>query len=442
MLSQEYRLLPQNPLETIEAYLHAGGGKAIMKALAIPREQIISEITRSGLRGRGGAGFPTGLKWATVAHDPCPVKYFVCNAAEGEPGTFKDRMLIRMNPYRLLEGIAIGAYAVGARKAFVVMKTSFEKEYNALSHALREMTAQNLLGGVPIEIIRGPEDYLLGEEKALLEVIEGGPALPREAEYPPYVKGLFITNPWELNPAVVNNVETLSNIPNIIANGTEWFRKIGTTDSPGTMIFTVSGDVRTPGVYELPLGTTLRELIYEYAGGPFPGKEIKAIFSGVSNAVILPGVLNVQLGFDTMRAIGSGLGSGGFIVYDSSTCMVQAAYTFSKFLWMESCNQCSACKRGTDISTTNLRKLILGEGGMETIGHITEGAIIAPQGNRCFLPVEHQQNILSILKEFTDEFVAHVERGCQTCREVLLPKILDHDAEQHVFTYSEGRTQP
>ncbi|MDP4219689.1 MAG: NADH-ubiquinone oxidoreductase-F iron-sulfur binding region domain-containing protein [Bacteroidota bacterium] len=434
--------MPENPVENIESYLNAGGGKAIIKALTMSREQIISEITRSGLRGRGGAGFPTGLKWATVAHDPCSVKYFVCNAAEGEPGTFKDRMLIRMNPYQLLEGIAIGAYAVGAQNAYIVMKTSFEKEYTALSLALDAMAEHHLLGEISIVITRGPEDYLLGEEKAMLEVIEGGLAMPREAEYPPYVKGLFVTNPWELNPAVVNNVETLSNIPNIITRGTEWFRRIGTTDSPGTMIFTLSGNVRKPGVYELPMGSTLRELIFDCGGGLFPKKKIKAIFSGVSNAVILPYSLDVQLGFDTVRAIGSGLGSGGFVVFDDTTCMVQAAYTFSNFLWMESCNQCSACKRGTDISTINLRKLINGEGGPETIEGIRQGAVLAPQGNRCFLPVEHQQIILSIIREFAEEFTLHSERGCETCHKVVLPKIFDLDTHNHLFTYSEGRSQP
>jgi NADH:ubiquinone oxidoreductase subunit F (NADH-binding) len=439
---QEQRLLPAKPIESFEAYIAAGGGTGLAQALTMSPEQVIVAVNRSGLRGRGGAGFPTGMKWATVAHDPCPVKYFVCNAAEGEPGTFKDRMLMRMNPYQLLEGIAIGAYAISAREAYLVMKKSFEREHDALSLAMNEMAAQNRLGAIPIKIVEGPEDYLLGEEKALLEVIEGGLAMPREAQYPPYIKGLFITDPWQLNPAVVNNAETLSNIPQILAKDTDWFRSTGTTDSPGTMVFTVSGDVVRPGVFELALGTPLRELVFEHAGGLLPERKLKAIFSGVSNAVILPNSLDTLLAFDTMKAIGSGLGSAGFIVYDDTTCMVQLAHTFSRFLWIESCDQCSACKRGTDISTINLQKLIDGEGSEETIQSVVQGAVMAPQGNRCFLPVEHQQLILSMVAAFGEEFHAHLEHGCFGHRKVALPKMEDFDEARRVFTYSEGRTQP
>jgi NADH-quinone oxidoreductase subunit F len=236
-------LLPRNPVDSLDVYLAADGGKALGKALNMPPERVIAEVKKSGLRGRGGAGFPTGAKWASVAHDPCPTKYVVCNGAEGEPGTFKDRMLLRKNPYQILEGIAIAAYSVNAKKAFLCIKKSFEKETISVRKALSEMSAGGYLGPTPIELVLGPDDYLYGEEKALLEVIEGRDALPREAQLPPYVKGLFVTDPLELNPAVVNNVETLSNVPNIILRGSEWFRSTGTVDTPGTMLFTVSGDV-------------------------------------------------------------------------------------------------------------------------------------------------------------------------------------------------------
>jgi NADH:ubiquinone oxidoreductase subunit F (NADH-binding) len=436
------KILPDTSLETIQAYKTLGGGKALEKALAMPRERVIAEIKKSGLRGRGGAGFPTGLKWASVAHDPCPVKYVVCNAAEGEPGTFKDRMLMRRNPYQLLEGIAIGAYAVDARKAYVVIKKSFKAEWTDLNRALKEMTANRSIGNIPIEIIRGPEDYLLGEEKALLEVIEGGAAMPREAGYPPYIKGLFVKDPSELNPAVVNNAETLSNVPHIILNGAEWFRSFGTADAPGTMLFTVSGDIKTQGVFELPMGTTLRDLLYKHCGGPLSGRKIKAVFSGVSNAVIMPSMFDTPLTFDAMNSAGSGLGSGGFIVYDDTTCMVRVAHMFARFLWIESCNQCSACKQGTDRSTVNLYKLIQGKGDESTVQNVIEGAVTAPQGNRCYLPFEHLHITTSILRNFSEEFIAHYKRGCKSCRELTLPKLEDYDDKKHVFTYSSGRSQP
>lgn len=265
--------------------------------------------------------------------------------------------------------------------------------------------------------------------------------MPRESGYPPYVKGLFVTNPSELNPAVVNNAETLSNIPGIILNGADWFRTFGAADTPGTMLFTVSGDVKQPGVYELPMGITLRDLFYKHGGGPLPGRKIKAVFSGVSNAVIMPAMFDTPLTFDSMNAAGSGLGSGGFIVYDDTACMVRVAHMFARFLWIESCNQCSACKQGTDRSTTNLNKLIQGKGNAATVQNVIEGAVTAPQGNRCYLPFEHLHITTSIVNNFSDEFIAHFKRGCNTCREVTLPKMEDYDEKKHAFTYSSGRNQ-
>lgn len=435
-------LLPEKPIERLEAYRAAGGGAALAKALALPRETIIAEVKLSGLRGRGGAGFPTGVKWASVAHDPCPTKYFVCNGAEGEPGTFKDRMLMRRNPYQLLEGIAIGAYAVGAKKAFLGIKRSFEKEAAAVRRALEEMQAAGRLGPTPIELVLGPEDYLYGEEKALLEVIEGHDPLPREKDFPPYVKGLFVKYPSELNPAVVNNVETLSNVPHILARGATWFRSIGTSDTPGTMVFSVSGDVETPGVYELPMGTPLGELVRRCGGGLRPGRQLKAIFSGVSNAAILPADLETPLDFGSMRQIGAGLGSGGFIVYDDTACMVRVAHMFSRFLWLESCNQCISCKEGTQYATANLEKFIDGSASEVDLSEVIHGAMRAPTGNRCYLPVEHSLLIPSIVRNFSQEFMAHARRGCQECREAVLPLMRDFDESRHVFSYSPGRQAP
>ena len=415
-------LLPEKPVESLDAYLSEGGGEALNKALTMPREQVIAEVKKSGLRGRGGGGFPTGLKWAGVAHDPCPTRYLVCNGSEGEPGSFKDHMLMRKNPYQLLEGIAIAAYAIKAKKAFLGVKASSQKEVGAVKRAIDEMLKGNVLGPTPIELVLGPEDYLFGEEKALLEVIEGRDPMPREADNPPYVDGLFITDPAEPNPTVVNNVETLSNIPHIVRHGAAWFRTIGTPDSPGTMIFTVCEDVQRPGVYELPMGTTLRSLLYDYAGGPLPGRQFKAFLSGVANPVVLPSRLDTPMDFNSLRAIGSGLGSGGFIVYDNTACMVRVAHMFATFLWLESCNQCSSCKIGTNQSMTYLQKLIAGSGDESDIDFVIEGAMMAPHGNRCYLPVEHSLSCPSIVGSFSREFNAHYRRGCQDCRDWYFPR--------------------
>ena len=438
MTSLPYRrLLPERAIESLDEYVAGTGGQALAIALTITRERVIAEIKKSGLRGRGGGGFSTGMKWASVAHDPCPTKYLVCNGAEGEPGTFKDRYLMRKNPYQLLEGIAIAAYAINAKKAFLGIKKSFEKEYEAVSRALAEMLADGALGLTPIEIVRGPEDYLFGEEKALLEVIEGGDALPREPDLPPYVKGLFVTDPAELNPAVVNNVETLCNVPGIVLRGADWFRSVGTKDSPGTMVFTLTGDVERPGIYELPMGTSLRTMIENYGGGVTSGRPLKAIFSGVSNAVIMPPAFDTPLDFGSMQGIGSGIGSGGFIIYDDSNCVVQIAYRFCEFLFVESCFQCIACKSGTNQATSALRRLIDGTGSGADVELALAGARSAPRANRCYLPVEASLLIPSIVLNFLPEFVRHYGRGCKGCREIVTPKLADFDESTGRFTYAK-----
>ena len=273
-------LLSGEPVATIEDYLEADGGAGLAEAKKRPPEEVVEEIRRSGLRGRGGAGFPTGIKWRTVRYDPCPTRYVVCNAAEGEPGTFKDRWLLRMNPYQVLEGLAIAGKAVGAAAAFIGVKSSFEPEITRLQKAMDDMASRDMLGAIPFELVGGPDEYLFGEEKALLEVIEGNPPLPRIV--PPFMEGLF-REPGSPNPTVVNNVETLANVPHILRNGAAWFGSIGTDTSPGTMVFTLSGDIVRPGLYELPLGHSLRDLVETIGGGPPDGRTMKVIVPGASS---------------------------------------------------------------------------------------------------------------------------------------------------------------
>ena len=305
---------------------------------------LVQEVQLSHLRGRGGAGFPTGTKWSSVLHGEGGTHYAVCNAAEGEPGTFKDRVLMRRNPYVVLEGLLIATHAVAATSAYLATKSSYQREVTRLSGALEEMVAAGWVD-LPVHIVTGPEEYLFGEEKALLEVIEGNEPLPRWL--PPYLHGLFATMPqigWEAqpadplvraqgdaNPTLVNNVETLANVPYILARGPEWFRAMGTAESSGTVCCTVIGDVRRADVVEVPLGTLLVDVI-ERCGGVAPGRSVRAVLSGVSNAVITADLLATPVSYEDLAAAGSGLGSAGFIVYDDTTCMVEVAAMMSRFL--------------------------------------------------------------------------------------------------------------
>ena len=427
-------LLPDRPVASLEEYRATGGGEGLARALDLGPAATIEEVRRSGLRGRGGAGFPTGIKWRTVDEDPCPTRFVVCNAAEGEPGTFKDRWLLRMNPYQVVEGVAIASLAVGARRAFVGIKSGYEREITALQNALLEMAGADLLGGVAVEMVGGPDEYLFGEEKALLEVLEGNLPMPRIV--PPFMEGLFRT-PGSPNPTVVNNVETLANIPHILREGAEWFRSVGTEGSPGTMVFTLSGDVRNPGMYELPLGYSLRDLIYAVGGGPPEDRTLKAIFPGASSTVMIPEQLDVPLDFDAMRAVGSGLGSGGFVVYDDSTCMVRAARAYSRFLYVESCAQCPACKHGTGEITRLLEVVDRGRAADIDIETILARCLTVTDGQRCALPSGESLLVQSVIQVFGPEFRDHAGRGCLLGREVRVPKFVDFDETAGGFVYDE-----
>lgn len=425
------------PVTSLDEYLAADGSKGFLVAQELTGEEILDEIQRSGLQGRGGAGFPTGRKWASVRQQPCPTTYVVCNAAEGEPGTFKDRWLLRNNPYQVLEGTVIAARAVGAREAFVALKKRFTTEQATLVRARDELAAAGLLGDVRVEIVLGPDDYLFGEEKALLEVIEGNQALPRIL--PPYQVGLF-AGPGSSNPTVMNNAETLAHVARILSHDAESFRSLGTETSPGTMLFTVCGDVRQPGVYELPLGTPLRVLLEDVAGGPPEGRSIKAVVPGVSDALLTADELDTPLAFDAMRDAGSGLGSGGFIVYDDTACMVAATATLSRFLAVESCGQCPACPQGCQQITEALERLEAGDAGEADLKTIRSRLRSVTGGHRCGLPVGEQRLVSSVLEAFPDEVTAHLEESCPRPRELSSPFLTDLDSDGAGFVTSELAT--
>lgn len=439
MVALTRRLLPAEPYRSLDAYLADGGGGGLAGARAIGPGATIEEITLAGVRGRGGAGFPAGLKWRSVATAAGSTKYAVANGAEGEPGTFKDRALMRTNPYAVIEGLLISAFCVGAREVYLALKSSFVKELEALRRALVEVEAAGWLGDVTVTVATGPEEYLFGEEKALLEVIEGNEPLPRWL--PPYLHGLFATAPqlgWEAaepepgdvggdesNPTLVNNVETLAQAAWIMNHGAEAFRELGTQESPGTILCTVVGDVTRPDVVEVPMGSTLREVI-DLCGGPAAGRAVKAVFSGVANGVITAEHLDTPLTYEDMAAIGSGLGAGGYIVYDDSACMVEVASTLSRFLYVESCGQCPPCKLGTGQITEILERIRDGKGVEHDLPEIEKRLRFVADGNRCFLPVQERTMISSILREYPEDVAAHLDGFCPSNRaEIRHPKIAD-----------------
>jgi NADH-quinone oxidoreductase subunit F len=433
------------PITSLEQYREVGGVTAFERTLSTRPEAIVEIIRQAGLRGRGGAGFPTATKWDAARTSPSEIKFVVCNGAEGEPGTFKDRYLMRTNPYQVLEGLAIARHVIGARGAYLSVKRQFQPEIEMLSRAIDELRRETEIAD-EIELVLGPDEYLFGEEKALLEVIEGGLPLPRV--FPPYIHGLFggaYGGPSDQanNPTVVNNVETLTHIPHIINQGARRFRSRGTDESPGTMVFTVCGDVQNPTVRELPLGTTLRELVFDVAGGAAAGRHIMAVFPGLANAVITRQLFDVPLGFDSMKAAGSALGSGGFIVYDDTACMVAVAQIFSRFLYVESCNQCPPCKIGSRQITEHLERLLDGRGAQSDIEGIQAAVGGVEEGQRCYLPTSTSLVVSSILRSFPDDFAAHVHGECGLRHDLVLPKITDYrPGEGFTYDLNYVRKQP
>jgi NADH-quinone oxidoreductase subunit F len=425
------------PYASYADYLKRRGGSAVEQARARPPEDIVAELERSGLRGRGGAGFPTGTKWRTTMSHECPTRYVVCNAAEGEPGTFKDRYLLRRDPYSMLEGLLIAAHVAGAEEAYVAMKASFTKELARVRAAIEEMSAAGALEDVKVQVVEGPEEYLFGEERALLEVVEGNDPLPREPHYPPYERGLFATA-TSPNPAIVNNVETYARVPDIVRHGAASFREIGTDNTPGPLLFTMSGAVAKPGVYERAAGISLRSLIFEVAGGLGQGRSVKAVLCGVSAAVIGPDKLDTPADHAHMQLIGSGLGSAGFIVLDDRASMVRVAQSVARFLYVESCNQCAACKHGLRTASSAIDELFDAKSATpDDAERALYGARSAPQGNRCYLPVQGSILIPGILRRFSAEFDAQLAAPEGGGAPYLIPKMIDFDEATRTFAYDE-----
>jgi NADH:ubiquinone oxidoreductase subunit F (NADH-binding) len=364
---------------------------------------------------------------------------------------------MRANAYQLVEGVAIAAFAIGARHAYIGVKAAFEWERLALENALAEMADAGLAAEIPITIVAGPSEYLFGEEKALLEVIEGRPPLPRLL--PPYEHGLFAVAPqlgWEptegepghreldqSNPTSVNNCETLCNVPHILARGADWFRSMGTVASPGTIVTTVVGDVARPGYAEVEMGTPLRQVIEEVGGGALDAHRIKAAFSGVANPVLTADRLDTPLSYEAMAAAGTGLGAAGYAVYDETACMVAVAHAFSRFLFVESCGQCPACKLNSEEITNRLAVIDACRGGDDDLEVIGARLREVTDANRCYLGTEEQLLVSSILRSFPEEFADHVEGDCPRHRpDLVVPLIVDLADGKVVYDERQARKQP
>lgn len=446
-------LLPERTVESAEQFFAAGGGTGLAHALRIGVQATVDEITAAGLRGRGGAGFSTGVKWNSVRTAGAGTRFVVANGAEGEPATFKDRMLIRHDPYRIVEGAAIAAFVVGAGTIYLATKRSYRREVEALTRAAVELSASGVLQELSINIVEGPDEYLYGEEKALLEVIEGREPLPRLL--PPYQLGLFASAPpggWESgpvpvqspassNPTLVNNVETMASAAHIMANGAEWFRSRGTDQSPGNVLVTVVGDVQRAGVYEVELGTPFASVL-ESAGGPLPGRGFKAALSGVSNAVLPADLFDTPLTYEHFAAKGTGLGAAGFVVYDDSVNMAVVAHEISRFLSVESCGQCPPCKQGSLSITDHLADVVNGVAEDTVLGQLNALLRSVTDANRCFLGTEEQLVVSSIMRSFPDDIDAFLQGRAGDIRLIDVPLI--KDIEDGVVTYdlTHARKRP
>ena len=397
---------------TLDSYKSRNGYKALEKALNMEPAAITEEVKISGLRGRGGAGFPTGMKWSFLAKNDRP-KYLVCNADEGEPGTFKDRLILEENPHQLVEGMVISGFALGSHKSFVYLRHEFELGYQRLLDAVEEARAAGLVGknilgsGFDHEVVlhRGAGAYICGEETGLIESLEGKKGQPRLK--PPFPALIGVFN----DPTIMNNVESLCNVPWLVTNGGAAYKKFGTEKSPGTKLFSVSGHVKTPGVYEVPLGMPLMDFINECAGGMLDGMKLKCCIPGGSSVPVLTAeeCETANLDYESMNELGTFLGSGGVIVIGEGTCTVEILANLSRFYANESCGQCTPCRDGAAWLYKIVNRIEHGGGRLEDLDDLVDlcdnimGKTICALGDAAAMPV------LAFVKKYRHEFIEHIE---------------------------------
>lgn len=409
-----YRTLHHEKPWSLEAYLSVGGYEVWKKILRekTPPDDIINELKISNLRGRGGAGFPTGLKWSFIPRNKPVQKYVLCNSDEGEPGTFKDRDILRYNPHQLIEGMAIAGYVMNATVGYNYLRGEFHEPFERVERALQEATELGLLGknilgsGVDFELfnVLGAGAYICGEETALMESLEGKKGMPRFK--PPFPANFGIYG----SPTNINNTETFASVPVILQNGGKWFLELGLPNNGGTKIFCVSGHVNKPGNFEIPLGTPFSTLL-EMAGGMKKGRKLKAVIPGGSSVPVLPGeiMMDLNMDYDSLSKAGSMLGSGAVIIMDDKTCMVKVLARISEFYFEESCGQCTPCREGTGWLARILHRILHGQGTHQDIDVLDDvadkimGRTICALGDAAAMPVR------SFIKHFRNEFVYMIE---------------------------------
>ena len=420
MLSRQVRIVLKNcgfidPKE-IKQYIANQGYQGLEKALQMKPEEVIEEIRRSGLRGRGGAGFPTWRKWEICRSSPDSRKYLICNADEGDPGAFMNRSLIEGDPHALLEGILIAGYTIGASEAFIYIRAEYPLAVERLGLAIRQLRNYGLLGegilgsdfSFSISIKKGAGAFVCGEETALISSIEGKRGMPRPRPPFPAVAGL-----WG-KPTVINNVETLATLPHILRNGANWYNQYGTPTSKGTKTFALAGKVERTGLIEVPLGITLRDIVYEIGGGIPGGYEFKAVQTGGPSGGCLPAdCLDLPVDYESLVEAGSIMGSGGMIVMDEKTCAVDIARYFLAFTQKESCGKCVPCRVGTKRMLETLERITRGEGDLEDIENLDTLAETVKNSSLCGLGQTAPNPVLTTLKYFRKEYEAHIqERSC------------------------------
>ena len=375
-------------------------------------DEVIAEVTASGLRGRGGGGFPTGRKWSFAKASQNPVKYVACNADEGDPGAFMDRSILEGDPQCIIEAMAIAGYAIGANRGFVYVRAEYPIAVNRLQIAIDQAREAGFLGenifgsgfDFDMEIRLGAGAFVCGEETALITSIEGNRGEPRPRPPFPAVKGLFG------KPTVLNNVETYANITQIILNGSDWFKSLGTPSSPGTKVFALGGKIKNVGLVEIPMGTTLREIVEEIGGGIPNGKEFKAAQTGGPSGGCIPAkFIDTPIDYDSLLALGSMMGSGGMIILDEDTCMVDIAKFYLEFTVDESCGKCTPCRVGTRRLLQVLDKITSGKGEMKDLETIQELSTHMQSSSLCALGQTASNPVLSTLGYFRDEYLAHIE---------------------------------
>ena len=403
--------------ESLDDFVAAGGYSDLRRALtSMTPAEVREELVKSGLRGRGGAGYPTGLKWNTVAKADGSPKYVICNADEGDPGAFMDRNILESDPHRVVEGMAIAAYAVGANAGYVYCRGEYPLVVSRIRKAIRDASQAGYLGpsimdtqfSFELDVRLGAGAYVCGEETALIASIEGGRGQPKPRPPYPAVAGL-----WN-RPTLINNVETLANVAPIIRNGGDWFASIGTATSKGTKVFAIAGRVVNTGIVEIPMGTTLREIVFDIGGGIVDGRAFKAVQTGGPAGGCIPAeYLDMPVDYESLLSIGSFMGSGGMIVMDDTSCMVNVAKFFMDFMREESCGKCVPCRVGTNQLWMMLESITTGKATMNDLAQMEKLAAMVQRTSLCGLGQGAPNPIFSTIRHFRDEYVAHiVDRVC------------------------------